>query len=113
MQDARTVRKILRLDEHVLLAFVGLTADACVLVNRAQIECQSHCLTVEDIVTIEYITRFIARLHQKYTQSSGVRSFGISTLIATLIVEFDPYMGVLALYQTRSWWYYRTSKISN
>jgi len=43
---------------------VGLTADARILVNRARIECQSHKLTVEDPVTLEYITRFIAQLKQ-------------------------------------------------
>jgi len=43
---------------------VGLTADARILVNRARIECQSHKLTVEDPVTVEYITRFIAQLKQ-------------------------------------------------
>lgn len=86
----------MRLDEHVSLAFAGLTADARVLVNRARIECQSHRLTVEDPVTVEYITCFIAGLQQKYTQSGGVRPFGISTLIA----GFDPCTGVPALYQT-------------
>jgi len=46
-----------------------------------RIECQSHKLTVEDPVTVEYITRHIAQLKQKYTQSNGRRPFGLSTLI--------------------------------
>ncbi|KVH92291.1 Proteasome, alpha-subunit, N-terminal domain-containing protein [Cynara cardunculus var. scolymus] len=96
LQDSRSVRKIVSLDDHIALACAGLKADARVLINKARIECQSHRLTVEDPVTVEYITRYIAGLQQKYTQSGGVRPFGLSTLI----VGFDPYTNVPSLYQT-------------
>ncbi|XP_072024622.1 proteasome subunit alpha type-7-like [Amphiura filiformis] len=95
LQEERTVRKICELDDHVCMAFAGLTADARVIINRARVECQSHKLTVEDPVTVEYITRFIAQLKQRYTQSNGRRPFGLSALL----VGFD-YDGTPRLYQT-------------
>ncbi|GJE86957.1 20S proteasome subunit [Phanerochaete sordida] len=96
LQDPRTVRKVAMLDDHICIAFAGLTADGRVLIDKARIECQSHRLTVEDPVTVEYITRHIATIQQKYTQSGGVRPFGI----ATLIVGFDPHDTKPKLYQT-------------
>jgi len=95
LQEERTVRKICLIDDHVVMAFAGLTADARVLIDMARIECQSHRLTVEDPVTLEYITRYIAQLKQKYTQSNGRRPFGITALLA----GFDP-DGSPRLFQT-------------
>nr|CAB3265220.1 proteasome subunit alpha type-7 [Phallusia mammillata] len=95
LQEERTVRKICTMDDHVCMAFAGLTADARIIVNKARIECQSHRLTVEDPVTIEYITRYIATVKQRYTQSNGRRPFGLSALI----MGFD-YDGTPNLYQT-------------
>lgn len=97
LQDTRiTPSKICLLDNHVALAFAGLNADARILVDKARVEAQSHRLTVEDPVSIEYITKYVAGVQQRYTQSGGVRPFGISTLV----VGFDPKDKVPKLYQT-------------
>ena len=63
-QDLQTVHKVVMLDDHICLAFsgrllhvwygcllievfTGLTVDGHVLIDKAKIACQSHCLTVE------------------------------------------------------------------
>lgn len=97
LQDTRiTPSKISLVDNHVCLAFAGLNADARILVDKARLEAQSHRLTVEDPVSIEYITKYIAGVQQRYTQSGGVRPFGISTLV----IGFDPSGKEAKLYQT-------------
>lgn len=97
LQDTRiTPSKIGLVDNHVCLAFAGLNADARILVDKARTEAQSHRLTVEDPVTIEYITKYVAGIQQRYTQSGGVRPFGISTLV----IGFDPNDSTPRLYQT-------------
>lgn len=59
-------------------------------------EAQSYRLTLEDSVTVEYLTKYVAGVQQRYTQSGGVRPFGIATIIA----GFDANDNVPKLYQT-------------
>lgn len=86
LQEPHTIRKIAVLDRHICLAFAGLTADGRVLVDWTRVECQNYRLSMEDAPTVEYITRFVATTQQRYTQSGGVRPFGISCII----IGFDP-----------------------
>lgn len=73
-----------------------MNADSRILIEKARVEAQSHRLTLEDPVSLEYLTRYVAGVQQRYTQSGGVRPFGISTLIA----GFDPRDHKPKLYQT-------------
>lgn len=59
LQVAQTVRKIAQIDDHICLAFAGLTADARVLINKARIEAQSHRLTLDERASVEHMTRWV------------------------------------------------------
>ena len=82
LQDARTIKKIQKVDHHIMCTFSGLQADARVMIDKARMECQSFRMSLEDEPTIEYISKSVAETKQQYTQKGGVRPFGISCFFA-------------------------------
>lgn len=92
LQEGRTIKKIVQLDNHIHMAYSGLTADGRILANKARIECQSYRLNYDDSPPVEYISKFIAETKQKYTQKGGVRPFGISCLVAGFDTNGKPHL---------------------
>ena len=95
LQKQQSSKKVVMIDEHVACAFAGRPADARLLIQKAQVECQSHRLTYEDPISVENIARYIATIMLKCTQYGGVRPFGVSMLICGFDSSKKPH-----IYQT-------------
>ena len=64
-------------------------------------ECQSYRLTVEDPVSLEYITRHVAGMKQRYTQYAGRRPYGISCLLTG--TDFGGILSISLTLASLSW----------
>lgn len=95
LEESRTVRKILKVDDHIYLAFAGMSADARVLVQQAQVQCQSFKLNYEDKMDVDFLVRYVAELQQKATQKGGHRPYGVATIIGGFNAD-----GTAQLWQT-------------
>ncbi|MFX0049824.1 MAG: archaeal proteasome endopeptidase complex subunit alpha [Candidatus Hodarchaeota archaeon] len=109
--EKEMVKKIFAIDDHIVCAIAGLTADARILVDQARIQAQIHRITYSEVITVEALTRRLANLKQLYTQHAGVRPFGVSLLIAGCDEIHGP-----QLYMTEpsgSYWGYRATAIGS
>lgn len=79
---SESVEKIFEIDKHIGVTFAGITSDARVLIERAQVKSQSHNMTYDSPVDTLTIVKDIADLKQYTTQSGGIRPFGVSLIIA-------------------------------
>lgn len=79
------------MDDNLVAAFTGLNADARVLVNNTRVQCQVYRLNYDVAPSINFISKYISGLMQKYTQKGGARPFGFSMMLACC--DQDPETG--------------------
>jgi len=82
LQDSRTVRKIVKVDDHIFLTYAGMSADARVLINKAQLQCQAYRLNYDDRMEVDFLAKFVGEVQQKSTQKGGSRPYAVGTIIA-------------------------------
>ena len=74
--------KIHEIDSHIVASVAGITSDARVLIERAQVLAQQHRITYDSPVEPELVVKEIANIKQQFTQYGGARPFGVSLMTA-------------------------------
>ena len=77
-----SVKKIYKVDDHIIATAAGYLSDARVLVKRCRVHAQQHRLTYGEEIDVESLIIYVADYEQAYTQYGGIRPFGISFLLA-------------------------------
>ncbi len=99
-----SIEKIFKIDDHIGTASSGLVADARRLVDIARRQAQVNKLQYHEPISVTGLAKYIGDLEQMYTQSGGIRPFGISLIIGGVsddecrIYETDP-SGALVEYK--------------
>ncbi len=107
--DESTIEKVTMVCPTIGLVYSGMSPDARLLINKARKSAQAYYRTYHEYPPASQLTREIAAVMQEYTQSGGVRPFGVSLLVA----GFDEKNGP-ALYQvdpSGSYWAWKATAI--
>eukprot|EP01083_Nonionella_stella_P021242 58897_1 len=81
LEDEASVKKINLLTKSVGITYAGMGPDYRVLTKKARKIAQKYQLTYQESMPVSQLVRGVATTVQEYTQSGGVRPFGVSLLI--------------------------------
>lgn len=79
--DPSSLQKIATITDHVGIVYSGMGPDARVIVNKARKEAESYYRIYKERIPVVRLVARIATVMQEFTQSGGVRPFGVSLLV--------------------------------
>lgn len=82
LEQDTSAEKLYILNDNLLCAAAGMTADANILIASARTTAQRFLLTYGMPIPIETLVRRLCDLKQGYTQHGGLRPFGVSFIYA-------------------------------
>ncbi|MFC1690600.1 archaeal proteasome endopeptidase complex subunit alpha [Nanoarchaeota archaeon] len=91
-----SIEKIFQVDNHIAATAAGIISDARVLIERAQLKSQQHKVTYDSPIDVLTVVKDLCDIKQYFTQSGGLRPFGVSLLVAGIdygkpvLFETDP-----------------------
>lgn len=80
--DESSVQKIAALTPNIGVAYSGMGPDSRVLVRKARKQAQAYYRLYKEQIPVAQLCRELATVMQEFTQSGGVRPFGVSMLLA-------------------------------
>lgn len=107
--DDRHVEKVAMVCENIGLVYSGMGPDARLLLLKARKLAQVYRCNLGENPPVAMLVRDLANVFQEYTQSGGVRPFGVSFLVAGV----DEYQGA-SLYQvdpSGTYWAWKAAAI--
>jgi len=109
LMDDSSIQKISLLTDNIGVVYAGMGPDSRVLVRKGRKIAQQYFRTYHAPIPVNQLVRELAAIMQEFTQSGGVRPFGVSLLIA----GYDEVAGA-QLYQvdpSGSYWAWKASAI--
>jgi 20S proteasome subunit alpha 2 len=80
--DESSIEKIAHASANIGMTYAGMGPDFRVLTMKGRKEVQSYWLQYKDQMPVSQFVKSVASVAQEYTQSGGVRPFGVSLLVA-------------------------------
>jgi 20S proteasome subunit alpha 3 len=74
--------KLYIIDDHVVVAVAGITADANILINKLRLSAQRYMFQYQEPVPVEQLVSEMCDVKQGYTQFGGLRPFGVAFMYA-------------------------------
>jgi 20S proteasome subunit alpha 3 len=78
----KSSEKLYKIDDHVLAAVAGQTADANILVANARLMAQRYRYTYSEDQPVEQLVQGLSDYKHSYTQYGGLRPFGVTFIYA-------------------------------
>jgi proteasome alpha subunit len=79
-----SLKKIISVDNHIIISGSGVMSDGRRLIEQSQVMAQEHRVKYQTASDILSIVKDLANIKQHYSQSGGVRPFGVSLLIGAI-----------------------------
>jgi len=88
LDASHKLEKVFQLDDHIVTAVAGITADANTLIQYARLNAQQYTFQYSEPMPIEQLVTSLCDLKQGYTQYGGLRPFGVSFLYAGYDIHY-------------------------